>query len=106
MTEKPKCEICDEPMPEGEEVFKFHGYSGPCPKPPKESVTGYSAPSPEQIALVNKFKAHEKALGELFKEAKASGLIDPRTLAVGKTQAQTAYMWLNRAIFQPEDFYE
>jgi hypothetical protein len=22
-------------MPEGETMFKFHGYSGPCPKPPK-----------------------------------------------------------------------
>ena len=21
-------------MPPGEEMFKFHGYSGPCPKPP------------------------------------------------------------------------
>lgn len=29
-----KCEICGEPMPEGETMFKFHGYSGPCPKPP------------------------------------------------------------------------
>ena len=29
-----KCEICGEPMPQGEEMFKFHGYSGPCPKPP------------------------------------------------------------------------
>jgi hypothetical protein len=29
-----KCELCGEPMPEGEEMFKFHGYSGPCPKPP------------------------------------------------------------------------
>lgn len=28
-----KCELCGEPMPAGEEVFKFHGYSGPCPKP-------------------------------------------------------------------------
>lgn len=28
------CEICGEPMPTGEEMFKFHGYSGPCPKPP------------------------------------------------------------------------
>jgi hypothetical protein len=25
------CEICGQPMPEGEEIFKFHGYSGPCP---------------------------------------------------------------------------
>ncbi len=69
-------------------------------------ITGYTVPNDEKVALVNKFKAHEKALGELFKEASASGLIDPRTLAVGKTQAQTAYMWLNRAVFQPEDFYQ
>lgn len=25
------CEICGQPMPPGEEMFKFHGYSGPCP---------------------------------------------------------------------------
>lgn len=33
--EKPDgyCKICGEPMPSGEEMFKFHGYSGPCPKP-------------------------------------------------------------------------
>lgn len=29
-----KCEICGEPMPPDEEMFKFHGYSCPCPKPP------------------------------------------------------------------------
>jgi hypothetical protein len=28
------CSICGEPMPDGEEMFKFHGYSGECPKPP------------------------------------------------------------------------
>ncbi len=27
------CELCGEPMPPGEQMFKFHGYSGPCPKP-------------------------------------------------------------------------
>lgn len=31
---KAACNICGEPMPAGEEVFNFHGYSGPCPKPP------------------------------------------------------------------------
>lgn len=30
-----KCELCGEPMPEDEEMFKYHGYSGPCPKKPK-----------------------------------------------------------------------
>ena len=34
MSETAKCEICGEPMPQGETMFKFHGYSGPCPKPP------------------------------------------------------------------------
>lgn len=28
------CELCGEPMPAGEQMFKFHGYSGNCPKPP------------------------------------------------------------------------
>ncbi len=29
-----KCELCGEQMPDGEEMFKYHGYSGDCPKPP------------------------------------------------------------------------
>lgn len=33
MTEA-RCERCGEPMPDGEDMFKFHGYSGGCPKPP------------------------------------------------------------------------
>lgn len=34
MTERPLCELCGAPMPHGEEMFKFHGYSGPCPTLP------------------------------------------------------------------------
>lgn len=34
MTETTKCALCGEPMPPGEQMFKYHGYSGPCPKPP------------------------------------------------------------------------
>ncbi len=34
MSEVAKCELCGEPMPAGEEMFNYHGYSGPCPKPP------------------------------------------------------------------------
>lgn len=34
MTDKPTCNVCGHPMPEGEEMFNFHGYSGPCPVPP------------------------------------------------------------------------
>jgi hypothetical protein len=28
---KAVCSVCGEPMPEGEEMFKIHGYSGDCP---------------------------------------------------------------------------
>ena len=31
--EKAVCQLCGEPMPEGEQMFNYHGYSGPCPKP-------------------------------------------------------------------------
>lgn len=37
MDEKPTeaiCQLCGEPMPAGEEMFNFHDYSDPCPKPP------------------------------------------------------------------------
>jgi hypothetical protein len=34
MAEGAICVLCGEPMPEGETMFKYHGYSGPCPKPP------------------------------------------------------------------------
>jgi len=26
------CKLCGKPMPEGEEMFNYHGYSGPCPE--------------------------------------------------------------------------
>lgn len=34
MSEVSVCNLCGEPMPTGEEMFKYHGYSGPCPKEP------------------------------------------------------------------------
>jgi hypothetical protein len=38
LSEKPLCKLCGEPMPEGEEMFNYHGYSGPCPKPPLPNI--------------------------------------------------------------------
>lgn len=34
-----RCEVCGEPMPPNEQMFKFHGLSGPCPAPPMDRVT-------------------------------------------------------------------
>lgn len=44
-----RCELCGEPMPLGEEMFKFHGYSGPCPKPPQ--ATGLATNLPDNVLL-------------------------------------------------------
>lgn len=33
-TKENKCTLCGEPMPKGEEMFQYHGYSGDCPKKP------------------------------------------------------------------------
>ncbi len=52
MTES-KCELCGEPMPEGEEMFKFHGYSGPCPKPPLPGE-----PKPDQQEILRRISKH------------------------------------------------
>ena len=58
MSEQVKCELCGEPMPEGEEMFKYHGYSGSCPKPPvglptppAETAKCKHCGNPEQIIL-------------------------------------------------------
>lgn len=48
MTDRPKCQICGEPMPEGEEMFFYHGYSGPCPKSP---LTPADNKGPEDVTL-------------------------------------------------------
>ena len=34
MINRPLCTLCGEPMQPGEEMFKYHGSLGPCPKPP------------------------------------------------------------------------
>ena len=38
------CGLCGRAMPEGEEMFQYHGYSGPCP-------TEDSAPDPIPTVL-------------------------------------------------------
>lgn len=62
MSEKALCQLCGEPMPEGEEMFNYHGYSGPCPKPP---LVSQAAPPPsEKIAKMKRDydNAHETDL--------------------------------------------
>ncbi len=48
------CTLCGEPMQPGEEMFKFHGSLGPCPKPP--------LPKPKIAAVVEYFLRDDGAL--------------------------------------------
>lgn len=43
MADKARCKRCGEPMPEGEEMFFYHGLSGQCPKPPLPRDDGAEA---------------------------------------------------------------
>lgn len=57
MAEKPTCQLCGQPMPPGEEMFNYHGYSGPCPEPPTPATPAATtspapAPTPWRIAEV------------------------------------------------------
>lgn len=45
MSETNLCELCGEPMPKGEEMFKYHGYSCDCPKPPLKEIKSESGGS-------------------------------------------------------------
>lgn len=35
----PSCGLCGKPMPKGEEMFQYHGYSGPCPNDDSDPIT-------------------------------------------------------------------
>ena len=54
-----KCSLCGESMPEGETMFKFHGYSGPCPTPPLKKVELDPAGHPKLELTVLERKAIE-----------------------------------------------
>lgn len=40
-----RCELCGEVLPATEQMFKYHGYSGPCPKPPLSKPEPIDVPS-------------------------------------------------------------
>lgn len=84
MTGKALCALCGEPMPPGEEMFKYHGYSGDCPKPPKASTNAEAIErleGPLSLAALNELTRQHKAspvgfivapeLLEMLKDARA-----------------------------------
>jgi len=66
-------------------------------------VKGYRPTQPQwAIDLVNNFKTLEELVLRQIDEIREEDRIDRRSLAVAVTQLQGAFMWVNRAIFQPQ----
>lgn len=82
-------------------------------KPPTK-VSGYTAQSPEKVALVNEFKADEERILRKIDvlqypagsaNSDVNAILEPydkRWLAIARTHIQEAYMALNRSVFQPQ----
>jgi len=86
--EKALCGICGEPMPEGEQMFKFHGYSGPCPKPP--------------LAKQTTATQFENALADLVERYLRDGLAPTEINAVLHARADDDYAEFARSLLAAE----
>lgn len=51
-----KCEICGETLPEGEEMFRYHGFSGNCPAPATKDWRELSFKEQSQIIVEHQAK--------------------------------------------------
>jgi chromosome segregation ATPase len=63
--DKATCSLCGEPMPPGEEMFKYHGYSGPCP-----FVEAREAKADGSVSLVSDGETKEQLQAQLTEACK------------------------------------
>lgn len=64
-------------------------------------VAGYQPQSIERVYLVNINKGLEERCLRAIDALKQWDGADQRMLAIGRTNLEQAFMWINRAIFQP-----
>lgn len=66
-------------------------------------VSGYVAQSDDKIALVNDAKALEEQCLRHLDKLRIAGAdyFDQRMVSIAFTGIQEAFMWANRAVFQP-----
>lgn len=68
-----------------------------------KKITGYRDLSQSEIDGMNSIKALEKDTGDLFKQISDIEGVDPRLLALTKTNLQQGFMWFVRSIAKPAD---
>jgi len=65
-------------------------------------VAGYTSQSDYNVAIVNEAKLlEERVLRHLDRLVGMGGRIDQRMVELARTNIQLAFMWANRAVFQP-----
>ena len=69
-----------------------------------EPISGYRELSAREIELINRIKGHAVEIGDLVEDLRAVETCDPRWVSIGKTDLQTGFMALVRAIAQPTTF--
>ncbi len=64
-------------------------------------VSGYKPQTDDKVALVNVNKALEERVLRQLDAMKARTDCDQRMVSIAYTGIQEAFMWANRAVFQP-----
>ena len=67
-------------------------------------IEGYRELDQNEIDVMNQIKNTAKLVGGLIDDLNAEGSLDPRWLAIGKTDLQKGFMALTRAVAKPEFF--
>jgi hypothetical protein len=64
-------------------------------------VSGYQPQSDEKVQLVNRAKELEERVLRHLDTLKTMPDVDQRMVSIAVTGIQEAFMWANRAVFQP-----
>lgn len=65
-------------------------------------VKGYTAQPSDRVAFVNENKELEERVLRRLDQMRATPEFDQRMVSLAVTAVQDAFMWANRAVFQPE----
>jgi hypothetical protein len=68
-----------------------------------KKITGYRDLAQPEIDGMNSITALEADAGALFKQISQVEGVDPRLLALAKTNLQQGFMWFVRSIAKPAD---
>lgn len=70
------------------------------------TITGYRTHSQDEIDLVNDVKACENGVGEICQRVAAYDGVDLDMVRDAQHHLQTGFMWLVRAVFQPDTTFK